>query len=171
MAAAAAIAPTPSAMAAAISSAMTMVLFLRRRGLEAVLDTQLQHISIHRRRNVLTCCSPMSSNCTDSLPATCSCTAREMQMPPTCASPRRAAMLTPSPRGRHRARHVADCDADAEIHLPARRIGEVAGAQALLDVDRAAHRLDRARELGRTASPAVLTRPPALAMKSSITAR
>ena len=42
--------------------------------------------------------------------------------------------------------HVADGDADAERHLPARRIGHVAGSQALLDVDRAAHRFDRARK-------------------------
>ena len=44
--------------------------------------------------------------------------------------------------------HVADGDSDPEAHLPARRIGEVAGAQALLHVDRAAHRLDGARKLG-----------------------
>ena len=42
--------------------------------------------------------------------------------------------------------HVADGDADAERHLPARRIGHVAGSQDLLDVDRAAHRIDRARK-------------------------
>ena len=44
--------------------------------------------------------------------------------------------------------HVADGDADAEAHLPAGRIGHVAGAQALLDVDGAAHRLDRAGKFG-----------------------
>jgi hypothetical protein len=42
--------------------------------------------------------------------------------------------------------HVADGDADAERHLPARRIGHVAGPQGLLDVDRAAHRVHRARK-------------------------
>ena len=42
--------------------------------------------------------------------------------------------------------HVADGDADAEGHLPARRIGHVAGSQAFLDVDRAAYRFDRARK-------------------------
>ncbi len=44
--------------------------------------------------------------------------------------------------------HVANGDADAQRHLPARRIGHVAGPQAFLDVDRAAHRLNRAREFG-----------------------
>ena len=44
--------------------------------------------------------------------------------------------------------HVADGDADAEGHLPARRIGHVAGAQAFLDVDRAAHGFDRAGKFG-----------------------
>ena len=42
--------------------------------------------------------------------------------------------------------HVADGDADTERHLPARRIGHVAGSEQFLDVDRAAHRVDRARE-------------------------
>ena len=45
--------------------------------------------------------------------------------------------------------HVTDGDTDAECHLPARRIGHVAGAQAFLDVDRAAHGLDRAGEFGK----------------------
>ena len=44
--------------------------------------------------------------------------------------------------------HVADRDADAKGHLPAGRIGHVAGAQALLDIDRAAHGFDRARKFG-----------------------
>ena len=44
--------------------------------------------------------------------------------------------------------HVADGDADAEGHLPARRIGHVAGPQAFLDVDGAAHGFDRARKFG-----------------------
>ena len=44
--------------------------------------------------------------------------------------------------------HVADGDADAKAHLPAGRIGHVAGAQAFLDVDRAAHRFDRAGKFG-----------------------
>jgi hypothetical protein len=44
--------------------------------------------------------------------------------------------------------HVANRDADAKAHLPARRISEVARAQAFLDVDGAAHRLHRARKLG-----------------------
>ena len=44
--------------------------------------------------------------------------------------------------------HVADGDADAKAHLPARRIRHVAGAQAFLDVDRAAHGFDRARKFG-----------------------
>src|SRR4029077_9475287 len=44
--------------------------------------------------------------------------------------------------------HVADGDADAKTHLPAGRIGHVAGAQAFLDVDRAAYRLDGARKFG-----------------------
>jgi hypothetical protein len=44
---------------------------------------------------------------------------------------------------------VADRDADAEAHLPARRISEVSRAQAFLDVDGATHRLHRARELGK----------------------
>ena len=43
--------------------------------------------------------------------------------------------------------HIADRDADAELQAPVRRVGAVAGAQALLDVDRAAHRLDRRVEL------------------------
>ena len=43
--------------------------------------------------------------------------------------------------------HVADGDADAERHLPARRIGHVAGSQAFLDVDGAAHRIDGAGKL------------------------
>src|SRR5581483_10317384 len=42
--------------------------------------------------------------------------------------------------------HVADGDADAEIHLPAGWIGHVARAQAFLDIDGAAHRFDRAGE-------------------------
>ena len=44
--------------------------------------------------------------------------------------------------------HVADRDADAKGHLPAGRIGHVAGTQALLDIDRAAHGFDRARKFG-----------------------
>ena len=44
--------------------------------------------------------------------------------------------------------HVADGDADAKGHLPARRIGHVAGTETLLNIDRAAHRFDRAREFG-----------------------
>jgi len=44
--------------------------------------------------------------------------------------------------------HVADRDADPEAHLAARRIGHVPGAQAFLDVDRAAHGLDCARKFG-----------------------
>ena len=44
--------------------------------------------------------------------------------------------------------HIADRDSDAEIHLPAGRIGHIARAQALLNIDRAAHRFDRAREFG-----------------------
>jgi hypothetical protein len=44
--------------------------------------------------------------------------------------------------------HVTDGDADAETHMAARRIGHVAGAQAFLDVDRAAHRFDGAGKLG-----------------------
>ncbi|MGY3694529.1 hypothetical protein ACVIGA_004609 [Bradyrhizobium sp. USDA 3240] len=40
--------------------------------------------------------------------------------------------------------HITDGDADPERHLPARRIGHVARAQAFLDVDRATHGLDRA---------------------------
>jgi hypothetical protein len=44
--------------------------------------------------------------------------------------------------------HVADRNADAKAHLPAGRIGHVARAQALLNVDRAAHGLDRAGKFG-----------------------
>ncbi len=40
--------------------------------------------------------------------------------------------------------HVADGDTDTKTHLPAGRIGHVPGAQAFLDVDRAAHRFNRA---------------------------
>ena len=40
--------------------------------------------------------------------------------------------------------HVADGDADAKAHLPARRIRHVPGTQAFLDIDRAAHGFDRA---------------------------
>src|SRR5690242_11817896 len=42
---------------------------------------------------------------------------------------------------------VADGNADAKLHLAARRIGEVAGAQAFLDVDGAAHGFDGAGKL------------------------
>jgi hypothetical protein len=42
--------------------------------------------------------------------------------------------------------HVADGDADAKAHLPARLIRKVPGTQAFLDVDRATHRFDRARK-------------------------
>jgi hypothetical protein len=38
--------------------------------------------------------------------------------------------------------HITDGDADAKRHLPARRIGHVAGSQGFLDIDRAAHRID-----------------------------
>src|SRR2546428_713640 len=44
--------------------------------------------------------------------------------------------------------HVADGDTDAKRHLAAGWIGHVAGAQALLDIDRTAHRFNRAREFG-----------------------
>ncbi len=44
--------------------------------------------------------------------------------------------------------HVADRDADAEAHLPARRIGQIARAQALPDVNGAAHGFDGAGKLG-----------------------
>ncbi len=43
--------------------------------------------------------------------------------------------------------HVANRDADAETHVAARWIGHVAGAQAFLDIDRAAHGFDRAGKL------------------------
>jgi hypothetical protein len=43
--------------------------------------------------------------------------------------------------------HVPDGNANPEVHLPARGIGKIAGAQAFLHVDRAAHGFDRAREL------------------------
>ncbi len=44
--------------------------------------------------------------------------------------------------------HIADGDADAERHLPARRIRHVPGAQAFLDVDRATHGFDGAGKFG-----------------------
>ena len=44
--------------------------------------------------------------------------------------------------------HITDRDADAKRHLPARRIRHVSGAQAFLDIDRAAHGFDSAREFG-----------------------
>src|ERR1700757_1463687 len=96
----------------------------------------------------LTSCSPISANCTDSLLATCSCTEREMQMPPTSARlSRRAAMLTPSPsRSPSRSTTSPMVMPMRKIHLPARRIGHVARAQALLDVDCTAHGFHRARE-------------------------
>jgi len=43
--------------------------------------------------------------------------------------------------------HVPDGYANPEVHLPARGIGKIVGAQAFLHVDRAAHGFDRAREL------------------------
>ena len=43
---------------------------------------------------------------------------------------------------------IADGDADAKRHLPARRIRHVPGAQAFLDVDRTAHGFDCARKFG-----------------------
>jgi len=75
------------------------------RGIGPVHAPHRHHVGVHRRRMFLTSCAPISANCTDSLLATCSCTARETQMPPTSARPSsRAAMLTPSPRNRRRAR-------------------------------------------------------------------
>ena len=44
--------------------------------------------------------------------------------------------------------HVTNRDADAKLHLATGRIGHVAGSQAFLDIDRAAHCLHRARKLG-----------------------
>ncbi len=43
--------------------------------------------------------------------------------------------------------HVTDGNADAELHLATGRIGHVAGSQAFLDIDGAAHRFHRARKL------------------------
>ena len=57
--------------------------------------------------------------------------------------------------------HVADGDADAEAHLPAGRIGHVAGAQAFLDVDGAAHRLDGAGKFGEHGVARGIENPPA----------
>ena len=45
--------------------------------------------------------------------------------------------------------HIADGDADTEAHLPAGRIGHVAGAQAFLNIDGAADRLDGAGKFGK----------------------
>src|SRR5262249_9797892 len=42
--------------------------------------------------------------------------------------------------------YVADGDADTERHVATRRIGQVAGPQGFLDVDRTAYRIHRARE-------------------------
>ena len=44
--------------------------------------------------------------------------------------------------------HIPDGNADAKLHLAAGRIGHVAGSQAFLNIDRATHRLHRARKLG-----------------------
>src|ERR1700682_1711554 len=57
--------------------------------------------------------------------------------------------------------HVADGDADAEAHLPAGRIGRVAGAQAFLDVEGAAHRLDGAGKFGEHGVARGIENPPA----------
>src|SRR6516162_7139148 len=47
----------------------------------------------------LSCCSPVSSKLTSSLPCASSCTRPETQMPPGSASAsKRAAMFTPSPQ-------------------------------------------------------------------------
>src|SRR5262249_5613762 len=48
---------------------------------------------------------------------------------------------------------ITDRDADAKIHLPARPIGAIAGADALVHVHRAAPGIDRARELGQQGVP------------------
>jgi hypothetical protein len=44
--------------------------------------------------------------------------------------------------------HIADGDADAKAHVAAGRIRHIPGAQALLDVDRASNRFDRAWKFG-----------------------
>src|ERR1700754_4506956 len=92
-----------------------------------------------------TSCAPISANCTESLLATCSCTARETQMPPTSAMPSsRAAILTPSPS------KSPSRSTTSPIVMTMRklmwRLGEVAGAGAFLDVDRAPQGFDRAGE-------------------------
>ncbi len=72
--------------------------------------------------------------------------------------------------------HVADGDADAEIHLPlsGRPRCEVRERSGLLDVDRRAH-LPLQRSLrtprGLDRQPVLKMRPDALTMKSSITSR
>src|SRR5260370_27659225 len=56
--------------------------------------------------------------------------------------------------------HVADRDSDPEADLADGRIGKVAGAQALLHVDRAAHSLDGARKFGQNRIAGGIDNPP-----------
>jgi hypothetical protein len=69
----------------------------------------------------------------------------------------RAATLTPSPEDVAAIDDdVADIDADTEFDAFVQRHVDVAAGHTLLDVDRAAHRVDGAAKLGQDTVPGVL---------------
>ena len=99
-------------------------------------------------------CSPMSAKATGSLsPTLVAHRARDADAAGSASVSSRAATLTPSPnRLPSLDQHVAEIDADAEAHPPRRRARPRSLASiAVLHLDRAAHRVDHAGELGQHA--------------------
>src|SRR6516164_5555680 len=100
----------------------------------------------------LTCCSPRSSKAMSRRSRTCSCAAALRQIPPGSASASsRAAMLTPSPKMSPSSIMMSPTLMPMRNSMRCWRYGGVAGDHLPLHLDRTAHRVDDAGELGKEA--------------------